>query len=85
VDFGQSKNFIVHQILAKHQKYGLENVAGMDIVLRHSGKQFFLLDVMPMKIGNGTGAPCRLIAHLNRGKKTLIKNKKNSFVKLNKN
>ena len=64
VDYGPSKNFTVHQILAKHGKYGLENVAAMDSVRGYVGDDFFTLDVVPMKIGSGTGAPCRLIARL---------------------
>ena len=64
VDHGPSKNFPVHQTLAKHNKYGLENVASLDTLVKHAQREFFTLDILPMKIGNGTGAPCRIIARL---------------------
>jgi len=65
IDFGPSKNFPVHQILLKQNMYGLENVASLDVVLKHINTQFFTLDVLPMKIEGGTGAPCRILARLN--------------------
>jgi len=63
-DNGQTKSFPVHQILAKHDKYGLENVASIDVLLKNVNRDFFTLDIFPMKIGNGTGAPCRIIARI---------------------
>lgn len=66
VDHGPSKNFSVHQILAKNNKYGLENVAAMDTVLSHVNDEFFHLQIFPMKIGNGTGGPCRIVTYLTR-------------------
>ncbi|CAF0864719.1 unnamed protein product [Rotaria sordida] len=64
LDYGRSKTFPVHQILAKHNKYGLENLALVDSLLENVNKYFFRLDIFPMKIGNGTGAPCRIIARI---------------------
>jgi len=70
-DYGQSKTYPVHQILAKHNKYGLENLALFDTLLKYVNQDFFILDIFPMKIGNGTGAPCRIIARIdNTNKKT---------------
>lgn len=43
----------------------------MDKVLAHVHHEFFSLDIHPMKIGNGTGAPCRLLAHLDHLAPTL--------------
>lgn len=63
-DYGQSKTYPVHQILARHNKYGLENVALHDSLLSNVRDEFFTLDIFPMKIGNGTGAPCRIIARV---------------------
>ncbi len=67
VDPGSSKHFHAHRILFKENKYVLENVAGLDRVLKQLSKRrqtFFSFDVLPMKIEGGTGAPCRLIARL---------------------
>ncbi|CAF0755406.1 unnamed protein product [Adineta steineri] len=64
-DYGQTKTYPVHQILAKHNKYGLENLALVDNLITNVGKNFFTLDIFPMKIGNGTGAPCRVLARIN--------------------
>jgi hypothetical protein len=67
VDPGSSKYFYAHRILFKENIYVLENVAGLDLVLKHLSNQrelFFAFDVLPMKIEGGTGAPCRLVARL---------------------
>lgn len=67
VDPGSSKHFHAHRILFKSNKYVLENVAGLDRLLKQVSKRretFFSFDVLPMKIEGGTGAPCRLVARL---------------------
>lgn len=67
VDPGSSKHFHVHRILFKENIYVLENVAGLDLVLKQLSKYrqtFFSFDVLPMKIEGGTGAPCRLVARV---------------------
>ena len=69
-DYGQSKIFPVHQILAKHNKYGLENLALIPLLLDNVNSNFFTLDIFPMKIGNGTGAPCRVIARIDNRSRT---------------
>lgn len=67
VDPGSSKYFHAHRTLFKENIYALENVAALDLLLKHLSKRaetFFQLDVLPMKIEGGTGGPCRLVAHL---------------------
>jgi len=64
IDYGPTKTFPVHQIFAKHNKYGLENVALYDELIENVKDDFFKLDIFPMKIGNGTGAPSRILARI---------------------
>ena len=58
VDYGQSTDFIVHQIGAAAGVPNLENVADLS-ELPPTG---FLLVALPMKIEGGTGAPVRIVA-----------------------
>ena len=58
IDFGQSKDFIVHQILYEKNIIGFENIAAMD-ELPATGAWLFAL---PMKIKGGSGGPLRVIA-----------------------
>lgn len=58
VDYGQSTDFIVHQIGAAADLPNLENVADLS-ALPPIG---FLLVALPMKIERGTGAPVRIVA-----------------------
>jgi len=58
VDYGQSTDFIVHQIGAAADVPNLENVADLS-ALPPTG---FLLAALPMKIEGGTGAPVRIVA-----------------------
>ena len=58
VDYGQSTDFIVHQIGAAAGVPNLENVADLS-ELPPTG---FLLAALPMKIEGGTGAPVRVVA-----------------------
>jgi len=58
VDYGQSTDFIVHQIGAAADVPNLENVADLS-ALPPTG---FLLAALPMKIEDGTGAPVRIVA-----------------------
>jgi kynurenine formamidase len=60
IDYGQSKDFIVHQIINGANKPGLENVANLD-QLPATGATVIAL---PMKIVKGSGAPTRIIAIL---------------------
>jgi kynurenine formamidase len=60
IDYGQSKDFIVHQVLCGANIYGLENVANLE---RLPAKGATLI-ALPMKIKGGTGGPARIIALL---------------------
>jgi kynurenine formamidase len=58
IDPGVSRDFRSHQILCAAQIPGLENVANLDQVPARGA----LLFALPMKIGGGSGAPCRVVA-----------------------
>ena len=58
IDYGQSKNFIVHQIAAAHNVPGLENLTNLD-QLPPTGASIIAL---PIKIEGGSGGPARVIA-----------------------
>ena len=60
MDYGPSKDFIVHQVLNKAGIYGLENVANVE-KLPVKGATLIAL---PMKIEAGTGGPVRIVALL---------------------
>src|SRR5262249_29521287 len=60
IDYGQSKDFIVHQIVCGADKPGFENVANVDR-LPAIGATFIAL---PMKIEGGSGGPTRIVALL---------------------
>ena len=58
IDYGQSKDFIVHRIAGSRNVPGLENLTNLD-QLPPKGAMIIAL---PMKIGGGSGAPVRVIA-----------------------
>lgn len=60
IDYGPSKDFIVHQVINGADKPGLENVANLD-QMPPAGATLIAL---PMKIAKGSGAPVRIIAIL---------------------
>ena len=60
IDYGPSRDFIVHQIVNGANVYGLENIANLD---RLPPKGAILLS-LPIKIKGGTGGPVRIIAVL---------------------
>ncbi len=60
VDRGLSREFPVHHLLGKADRYGLENLAHLD-KLPPTG---FYLFVAPMKIETGSGGPARVFAIL---------------------
>lgn len=62
VDPGVTKSYDAHRILAKASLYNLENVALNGTVLPPKG---FKLIVQPIKIMEGTGGPCRILAFTN--------------------
>jgi kynurenine formamidase len=60
IDYGPSKDFIVHHVINGAGRYGLENVAAVE---KLPSRNFFLI-VAPIKITNGTGGPTRIFAVL---------------------
>jgi kynurenine formamidase len=58
VDYGLSRDFVVHHVLGKAGRYGLENLAH----LRKLPPRGFTLVVAPMKIETGSGGPTRVFA-----------------------
>ena len=62
IDYGQSKDFLVHRILADKNIPAFENLTNLD---RLPAKGAFLI-ALPMKIGAGSGGPLRAIALIPR-------------------
>ena len=62
IDYGQSKDFIVHRIASAQNVPGLENLANLD-QLPPTGAQIIAL---PIKIEGGSGGPARVIALIPR-------------------
>ena len=60
IDYGQSKDFIVHQIVGGANTPAFENVANVDR-LPPKGATIVAL---PLKIDGGSGGPARIIAIL---------------------
>ena len=58
MDYGQSKDFRTHQILLGRNKPGFENLANLN-QLPETG---IYIVALPMKIGQGSGGPLRIIA-----------------------
>lgn len=58
MDYGPSKDFIVHHIVNGAGRYGLENVARLD-QLPATG---FYVFVAPVKVKTGSGGPARIFA-----------------------
>src|SRR5262245_16336037 len=58
IDYGPSKDFIVHQVANGANVPGLENVANLEEV-RETGAWLIAL---PMKIAGGSGGPVRIVA-----------------------
>ena len=60
LDYGPSKDFIVHQVLNGADIYGLENVANLE----HLPARGATLIALPMKIEEGSGGPVRILGIL---------------------
>lgn len=60
VDYGLSRDFVVHHRLGKASRFGLENLAQLD---KLPPRGFYLL-VAPIKIETGSGGPARVFAIL---------------------
>jgi kynurenine formamidase len=58
VDYGQSKDFLTHQILYEQNIPGFENVANLD---KLPAKGAYII-ALPMKIKGGSGGPLRIVA-----------------------
>jgi kynurenine formamidase len=58
LDHGPSSEFKTHQILAKAELPGLENLTSLDELPVRGA----YLIALPMKIGGGSGGPCRVVA-----------------------
>jgi kynurenine formamidase len=58
VDYGLSRDFVVHHALGKAGRFGLENLARLDKLPPRG----FYLFVAPMKIETGSGGPARVFA-----------------------
>lgn len=58
IDYGQSEQFLVHQVAGRASVAGLENLANLD-ELPPTGAQVIAL---PMKIAGGSGGPVRAVA-----------------------
>lgn len=58
IDYGQSQDFQAHRILMGENIPVFENVANLDKVPAKGA----IVYALPMKIGEGTGAPLRIIA-----------------------
>jgi len=60
MDYGPSKDFIVHQVLNNADIYGLENIASLGSLPAKGAT----LIALPIKIEEGSGGPARIIAIL---------------------
>lgn len=60
IDYGQSKDFMVHRTLFKYGLTAYENVANLDALPENGA---FIL-ALPMKIKGGSGAPLRIVAFI---------------------
>ena len=60
IDYGRSKDFEVHRVVAAKQVSGLENLTNLD-ALPATG---FTVIALPMKIAGGSGGPVRVVAML---------------------
>jgi kynurenine formamidase len=60
IDYGQTQDYATHQRLFRDHVPALENVALPDDLPANN----FQVIALPMKIGGGSGAPCRVVAVL---------------------
>jgi kynurenine formamidase len=62
IDHGQTHNYPTHQRLFRDEVPALENIADLSNV----PADHFTVVALPMKIGGGSGAPCRIVAMIDR-------------------
>jgi kynurenine formamidase len=60
IDYGQSADFLTHQILYRENIPGLENVANLDMLPEWGS----FVVALPMKIRGGSGGPLRAVAFI---------------------
>ncbi len=60
IDYGQSDDFLAHQILSEKEILIFENVANLEKI---PAKNFYIV-ALPMKIKGGSGAPLRIAAFI---------------------
>jgi kynurenine formamidase len=60
IDYGASKDFVVHVLANSANVYGLENVANLDALPEWGA----WVVALPMKIAGGSGGPVRIVALL---------------------
>jgi kynurenine formamidase len=65
IDHGPSQDFPVHRLAAAANVPGLENLTGLDALPARGA----WIVALPMKIGQGTGGPLRIVALLPRSEK----------------
>ncbi|MFO0918447.1 MAG: cyclase family protein [Planctomycetaceae bacterium] len=58
MDYGLSQDFVVHHVVNRAGRYGLENVANLG---RLPPRDFFVF-VAPVKVKTGSGGPARILA-----------------------
>ena len=58
IDYGRSKDFVVHRVAAAANVPGLENLTGLDALPARGAT----LIALPMKIAGGSGGPLRAVA-----------------------
>jgi kynurenine formamidase len=62
IDYGQSRDFIVHRVAMEANVPGFENVANLERLPERGA----WVVALPMKIGGGSGGPLRIVALLPR-------------------
>ena len=80
IDFGPSTDFASHQILLGANIPGLENLANLDKLAAELGdegennreRKTIEIIALPMKIGDGSGAPVRVLAVVSNGSALFI-------------
>jgi len=80
IDFGPSTDFASHQILLGANIPGLENLANLDKLAaelgdaggNNSNRKTIEIIALPMKIGDGSGAPVRVLAVVSNGSALFI-------------
>ena len=58
IDYGQSRDFLVHRVANEANVPGFENVAHLDQLPQRGA----WIIALPMKIGGGSGGPLRIVA-----------------------